>query len=297
PSAKPTAAATPAPAEAPPAAPPAAKAAKTLRYVVIRGGKPAGDGEMVVAADGTIASHYQYNDRGRGPDVTSTLALDEAGAPRTMHTHGHDFLKAPLEERLEVKDGQLVWSSTSEHGNAPVGAGFYIPGDGPVGLQALLIQALRRAPDHRLKLLPGGDAWIESEATLNVEIGGQPRRLARVALAGMGFQPWLVWLDENGEYFGTFSTWFSTRQAGGEALVSRLIAEGQRWSEERAARLAKELTARPPAAGLAITHARLFDPVKRTVTNDVTVVIVGDRIRAVGGAGTRVPKGAQVVDA
>src|SRR5262249_57393645 len=131
--------------------------------------------------------------------------------------------------------------------------------------------------DHRLKLLPGGDAWIESEATLNVEIGGQPRRLARVALAGMGFQPWLVWLDENGEYFGTFSTWFSTVQAGGEALVSRLIAEGQRWSEERAARLAKALNASPPAAGTAITNAPLFDPAKRTRTNDLPVGIVCER--------------------
>jgi imidazolonepropionase-like amidohydrolase len=49
---------------------------------------------------------------------------------------------------------------------------------------------------------------------------------------------------------------------------------------------------------LVLTHVNVIDMVGATPTVDVTVIVVGDRITAVGRAGkVRVPKGAQVIDA
>src|SRR5205807_8936185 len=54
---------------------------------------------------------------------------------------------------------------------------------------------------------------------------------------------------------------------------------------------------RPPAAGLAYTHARVLDVVAGKWLPDHTVVVAGDTIAALGpSATTRVPPGAEVVD-
>src|SRR5690606_9315297 len=85
---------------------------------------------------------------------------------------------------------------------------------------------------------------------------------------------------------------------GAAALIPRLIAADQQWRAARAAGLAGKLARRPPAAGLAITHARVFDAERRAIVPDATVIVAGDRIVAVGAAATtKIPPGAEVIDA
>jgi imidazolonepropionase-like amidohydrolase len=69
-------------------------------------------------------------------------------------------------------------------------------------------------------------------------------------------------------------------------------------SVSRYATLAKKLAHVPPAAGLAIVHARLFDSEKKRVVPDATIVVRGDRIVAAGPAATtKVPAGVETIDA
>jgi imidazolonepropionase-like amidohydrolase len=213
-----------------------------------------------------------------------------------VRSRGHDYLKAPVDERMETRAGQLSWRSTSERGTAPAGSGFFLPTGGPFDSSAVLARALLRSPGRRVKVLPAGQAWIEDDSWIDLEVDGKKRRLRRVAIAGLGFGPDLVWLDRDGEYFAQVSTWQSVIAIEGEGLLQRLIAEDQKWRQARAARLAAQLSERP-AGGLAITHARLFDSEKRRMRDDMTVVVAGDRITAVGGPSTKIPNGAKVVDA
>jgi imidazolonepropionase-like amidohydrolase len=270
---------------------------EVLRYSFITVGRHAGEAEVTIEADGRRTGHFTFNDRGRGPDVRATLVLDETGAPRSFRATGHDYFKAPVDEKLDDSAGALAWQSTGEHGQAPGGSGWYIPQQDALTTNAPLAQALLRAKDHRVKLLPAGEAWIEDDTTREVEIGGVKRRLRRLAIAGFGFDPGLNWFDERGELFGFVSPWSSLVPVGAESVIPTLVADDQAWSAARAARLAGQLAQRPPAAGLAITHARLFDSERRTVVPDATVVVVGDRITAVGGPSTPVPAGARVIDA
>jgi imidazolonepropionase-like amidohydrolase len=262
--------------------------ARVLRYAVITVGRPSGEGEVRIEADGTRRTHFTFNDRGRGPDVRTELRVDAAGVPRSFRATGHAYEKQPIDEKLEERGGQLVWSSPSEHGQAPVGAGLYVPSEDSLGTS--LVRALLRAPGQRLKLLPAGEAWIEADTKIELE----GRRLRQVAVVGLGFAPSLVWLDEDGELFAYPSSWISIVREGAAALIPRLLAEDQRWYAARSAKLAAQLAHRPPAAGLAITHARVFDAERRAIVPDTTVIIVGDRIAAVGAP---VPAGAQVIDA
>lgn len=278
------------------AAPPAAT--RTLRYSFITVGRPAGGAELSIAADGTRTSHFAFNDRGRGPDITTTIAVDERGWPTSAHSRGVSYLKAPVEETVALTQGSLSWTSTGESGSAPAERGFFVPTVGPFDGSAMLVRALDKAPGKRLPLLPAGEAWIDEESRLEVEVGGQKRTVRRVALAGLGFAPELVWLDEDGEFFASVSSWSSLIAAGAEPLIPRLIEEDQRWKDARAAKLAAALTQKQPAGGLAITNARLFDSEKKVLRDGMTVVIAGDKITAVGSAkATKLPAGAQVIDA
>jgi imidazolonepropionase-like amidohydrolase len=265
--------------------------ARVLRYAVITVGRPSGEGEVQILADGTRRTHFTFNDRGRGPDVRTELRVDAAGAPRFFRATGHAYEKQPVDEKLDERGGQLAWSSPSERGQAPAGSGFYLPIDDALGTS--LVRALLRAPGRRLRLLPAGEAWIEAEA----EVVLDGRRLRQVAIAGLGFAPQLVWLDGDGELFASASSWISVVREGAAALIPRLLAADQRWSAARAAGLAAKLARRPPAAGLAITHARVFDAERRAIVPDATVIVAGDRIAAVGDASTKIPAGAQVIDA
>jgi imidazolonepropionase-like amidohydrolase len=259
-------------------------------------GRPAGGAEVTISPDGTRTSHFTFNDRGRGPDLNTTVSVDERGWPRAVESKGVDYWKAPTEEVVSLEGAELRWRSTSEQGRAPAARGFFVPTAGPFDGPAMLLRALLKAPGKRLPLLPAGEAWIDDESALEVEVGGVKRTVRRYALAGLGFAPELVWLDEQGELFASVSSWSSIVPTGAEALIPTLLAEDDRWRAARAARLAAELTQTPPA--IAITGARLFDPEKKTVREDMTVVVEGDKIVAVGGRGTKLPSGgATIIDA
>lgn len=269
---------------------------RTSRYVLLTVGRPSGGAEQTVAADGTRSSRFWFNDRGRGPDLQTVLTLDERGLPRSVSTQGHDYWKAPVDERATTEGGQLRWTSTSERGAAVAGAGFFVPLSGPFDSLALLARAVEAAPGQRLSLLPAGEVWLEASRAHQVTLGGTVRTVRQLALAGLGFAPELFWVDERGELFASVSSWSSLIVAGAEPLIGELLDLDEAWRKARAAKLAAELAEMPPAAGLAFTNVQLYDSERRRMRPNVTVVVQGDRVVAVGGPRTKVPAGARVID-
>ncbi|HEX3757088.1 MAG TPA: amidohydrolase family protein [Kofleriaceae bacterium] len=281
----------------PPAPAPEPGAPRVLAYSIAMQNRPAGSVEIRIAADGTRDAELAFSVRGAEERSRTELVLDAAGAPRRFRATGRDHFGQPIDERLDDAGGALRWQSPAEHGRAPTGSGWYLPLTDAGDLVAVLARALLRAPGHRLALLPAGEAWIDDDTARELPIAGAVRHLRRIAVAGLGFEPVLVWLDEDGELFASVSAWQSTIRRGAEAAIPALVADDQAWIAARAARLATRLAHRPPPAGLAILHARLFDAERRTLVPDATVIVSGDRIAAVGDATTPVPSGAQVIDA
>ncbi|HEV7554722.1 MAG TPA: amidohydrolase family protein [Kofleriaceae bacterium] len=264
---------------------------RVVRYAFVTVGRHSGEVELRIDADRTRHEHYTFNDRGRGPDVTATWTVDANDAPRHLRVSGVDYLKAPVDETLDEAGDEVHWHGAGEDGH---GTGFY--SQRYEALNQDLVAALLRAPDHHVKLLPSGTASIESDRVVEVQVGGTARKLRQLAIAGFGFTPFLIWLDESNDVFASASSWISLVRDGGESAIPKLVELDNRWLADRAAHLASSLAHHPPAAGLAITHASVFDPETKTVAREQTVVIVGDRITAVGGTAA-VPAGAQVIDA
>ena len=88
-------------------------------------GNPAGTQTVQVESSGAVSAEYSYNDRGRGDHIIATWKVDGAGVPIEYEGRGNDYMKAPIEERFEMKNGRASWKNRSEQGEQPVtGGGF-----------------------------------------------------------------------------------------------------------------------------------------------------------------------------
>lgn len=269
----------------------------TVRYVAIAAGQRSGQEIIWRDADGTLHSHWEYNDRGRGPSVHTRFRLDERGLPVFIEAEGVNYYKAPVRERFELRDGRAVWENSADRGDEPVtGPAWYAAVDASLG-GGLLPRALLASPDGSLPLLPAGRLRIEPGVELQVSAGGRTQTIRQYAIHGFGMQPGHVWLDENNEYFAQGSDWLALVREGWEGVLPELFRADQAaeaaWGERMGSTLAHR-----PAGPVVFRNANLFDAETGRSRPGTTVVVSGNRIQAVGPDGSvAIPAGAEVIDA
>ena len=271
----------------------AAPRARTDTYLLL--GNPAGTQTVTVAADGSVRAEYSYNDRDHGDRIVATWTLDAAGRPVAYRGRGHNYMKAPVDERFDIAHGKAAWKSLDEAGDSANTQAFFLPASAPPEFAGVLARALLKAPERRLALLPGGEARIEAAGELVVGDGAAKTTLAHYRIVGLGFSPSSVWLDRNGDTWSA-SQWVSVVPQGREALVPQLIAAqddaDNAWHAANAKRLA-----RAPAGDLVIRNARVFDPRDLSVTQGTSVLVRGERIVRVAPDAQVAAPGAEAIDA
>src|SRR5947199_3357096 len=186
--------------------------AKRTDKIFIQGNQ-AGTQIVEGQADGAMHAEYSYNDRGRGDHITASWKLDSAGLPIEYDGRGNDYMKAPVEENFEIKNGRASWKNRSEQGEQAVsGEAFYLPMNPPPEFFGVLARALLKAPNHKLPLLPAGEATIEKLGKVN----SGNTELTEYRITGLGFSPQPIWLDHNGKS-ASVSPWFSLLPDGAES--------------------------------------------------------------------------------
>jgi imidazolonepropionase-like amidohydrolase len=282
------------------AEPPQAEAGE-LRYVYLTQGNPAGKGTTRPAENGGKGAHvftYEYNDRGRGPRVEERVRTDERGIPVEMRITGNDYWKVAVDERFDLAGGKATWKSGSEAGEKALQRpASYLSLNGAPQEVALLIAAVLQA-GGTLDLLPSGTARVEKVRSVEVKAGGKAQTVDLYSLQGLGFTPGLLWLDAQHHLFASIqSGWSTFVREGWESATPELEKVEQEINAARESGLAKRL-ARRPQGGLAVVHARLFDPVRRVLVPGTTVLVAGNRIEAVGPDGeVKIPAGLETIDA
>jgi hypothetical protein len=263
--------------------------AKRTDKILIQG-NAAGTQTVERQADGAIRAEYSFNDRGRGDHIIATWKLDGAGVPIEYDGRGNDYMKAPIEEHFEIKNGRASWKNRSEQGEQGVtGEAFYLPMNPPPEFFGVLARALLKAPNHKLALLPAGEATIE-------QTNASSTKLTEYRITGLGFSPQPIWLDHNGTS-ASVSPWFSVVPDGSETAISQLLDAQQKTDAAWSERIARAL-AHVPRGDLVIRNARLFDPRDLRVTPATTVVVSGERIVRVGpDADVKAPANAEIIDA
>ncbi len=267
----------------------------TLRYTILSNGRKAGTEVDVYSPGRHLDSRFEFNDRGRGPNIVAHYIVAADGSPQRTDITGNDYLKAPVDEHFSVEAGVGHWKSASEDGQA-ASPGFYVSNNGPAAELALLVSALSNAKDAVVRLFPAGEARLERMTELTVESHGQKLHVTEFAITGLSFEPQTVWLDDDRHFFGSPGKWFAFLREGWEDTNDQLYALDRKARDERYARLAHEL-ARRPNHPVAVEHVRLFDSEQATIREDQTVVVQGERITSAGPfAAVSVPKEAEIVD-
>jgi len=266
--------------------------AKRTDKILIQG-NAAGMQSVERQADGAVRAEYSYNDRGRGDHIIATWKLDGAGVPVEYDGRGNDYMKAPIEEHFELKNGRASWKNRSEQGEqALTGEAFYLPMNAPPEFFGVLARALLKAPNRKLPLLPAGEATIEQAA----KVTSGNTELTEYRITGLGFSPQSIWLDHNGTSVFV-SPWFSVVPDGSESSIPQLQDAQQKTDAAWSERIAYAL-AHVPRGDLVIRNSRLFDPRDLRVTPGTTVVVSGERIIRVGpDADVKAPANAEIIDA
>jgi imidazolonepropionase-like amidohydrolase len=274
----------PAPVTVPAAVPPAV----SQRYSVIMVTKPAGT-QTITSRGDEIVVDFEYTDRGRGPKIHSVTEIDGRGLPISIETTGNDYLKTPVNERFTVTSGVARWKNSAEEGVAPAGP-FYSAMYGTPADDALLVRAAL-ASGGTLPLFPAGTATVRKvgETTL------RGTHLNAFSIAGIGFAPHEIWLDDQHNYFAGVSSWMSVIREGFENDVKTLVAAEEERAKTRVAQVAQTLMHTPAGNRLTIVNARVFDPRTGTLSAPTTINVEGERIVSLGVPQER--NAADVIDA
>jgi imidazolonepropionase-like amidohydrolase len=258
-------------------------------------GVAVGTQQLQALPGGAMQADYGFSERGRGDRIHARWTLDAQGLPASYDAQGNDYWKVPLAEHFAVADGKASWTNRIESGSAAWGStgAFYLPANAPPEFMGVLARALLKAPGHRLKLLPAGEAWLERGA--RVAAGGHALTLYR--LGGIEFTPVPVWLDEKGATAAVIDDWFEVLSDSAKPRLAKLQAvqgaADRAWSADVARRLAHR-----PEGALMIRHARLFDPRDLAVRDDMRVVVRGGQVvRVDPDDGAAAPPGTEVLDA
>ena len=272
--------------------------ASATKYAYLLAGNRAGNFAMLTSAN-VLQTFLEYNDRGRGPQLRTRIVLSSTSVPREIEVTGHDYLKGPVSEHFSYDAGTASWKNKGEQGEKPAPPNaFYSRFSESPEEAALVIRAALNTPDHKLPLLPAGEAQVERVGDQQVQAGGKSLTVTEYDVTGFGFSPYPVWLDPDKQLFASGSEWSTVIREGWEPVWPTLLKAQNSAQAARNAKLAKEL-AQKPTGQLVFQHANLFDSESATVQPGMTVVIKDNRIKSVlpDNALKNVPAGAQIIDA
>ncbi|HEY8091495.1 MAG TPA: hypothetical protein VIF09_26705, partial [Polyangiaceae bacterium] len=272
---------------------------RIVRRTIVLHTRRSGTMVTLIHGNGSRESTMEIDENGRGPKVESKYKVAPDHTLIAFDANGHEEAGQPVDEHFVLEAGQATWKSTDEQGTKAVTApAFYVPHATDTEALGLLAQALIAA-GGTLPLLPDGSARAErvGEATVRGP-NGATQHLAAWSITGRGFVPETVWLDDAGELWGVVGDWGGTVPEAWEDSIGPLNAQVRTIRRRLATALAQRLGARPPEAGLAITHARVLDVIAKRWLPDRTVVVKGGKIVSVAPSSKGdVPAGAETIDA
>ncbi|WP_235364619.1 amidohydrolase family protein [Sphingomonas sp. ERG5] len=268
--------------------------ASATDYTVLTSGQPSGAMSVVEAPGGREIS-FRFNDRGRGPEVRSVVTVDSDLLPVNLSIDGVDYYKLAVSEHFKQAGPAATWRAANDSGTVKA-AGFYLPSETTPEHLSMLARALLRSPGHRIPLLPSGEARLEPLIERPIDIGGTPAVARLFALQGLGYEARPIWLDAHGELLMQGNAWFATVRHGMEAQAEGLIRAQAEALEKRDLARSSALMRRP-SGPVMFRNVSLFDAVARVTRANMTVIVDGSRIVAVGQNGeTAAPPGATVID-
>lgn len=269
--------------------------ATATHYVIQSTGSKHGDSYRWTTADGTHMARESLLLRGQVFEQDSATKDGKDGMPASVVIRGYTPT-GDSAETFTITAGKASWKSPVDAGSAAYAApAFYATQGGPIDNTAWFLERLLAAPDHKIKLLPGGEARAEKLTTVKVGKGANEKKVTAWAIYGVGTQPLPIWADAKNKFFGFvfFLSWLPEEYASEHVKLNAAQTEAMAGE---APKLYKSLV-KVPTTPVAFTHVQLFDSDAKQFLPDQTVIVDKGRIRTVGAAASvKIPDGAQVID-
>ncbi len=270
-----------------------------LRFTVMMSGIE--KGSLVVSPLGPHETKtiYKFEDRGRGPDLTTISRFGTNNVLTGLDVTGVSYSKQEVDEHYSRKGGTAAWRSAPGDGQQAntAASAYYLVHQSNAEDYAALARALKSASNGKLPLLPAGEARVHKLATHTLFYESRETQVSLYQISGIDLQPTSIWLDSSDALFSFGSPWIGVVREGYESALPEL------QNAEKTALLdaAKEQTnalRHTPYGPVLIRNARVFDPKTRQAQTDISVLIEGDVITAIGPDATvKAPKYAEVIDA
>jgi len=245
--------------------------------------------------DGSLASRDSLLLRGMVWEQDEVIRLNANGVPDRIVVRGVSP-SGDSAETFEVSGGTARWKSQIDQGSAPYdGSAVYSTAGGTWSSTATFAELLYRAPQRRLKLLPGGEAHLTRLTDIAIGSGAAAKTVTSWAIEGVGLEPQPVLLDSDGKFFGLVGTmallpadyagdFLKLQAAQIEALAARSPAIAERFG-------------RAAPTPVAFTHVKMFDSENGRFLADRTVLVNHGKIVSIGAAGTLLlPPDTRVID-
>lgn len=246
--------------------------------------------------DGKLAYRMSMSLRGWITETDQTTTLGADGRPVTISVRGYTDSGDATEDFSVDANGTARWKTAVDEGSAPLLNKRYSAYGGPLLASDIEIDALVKAGDKGIDLLPGGRASISIGKATEIDgpAGKQPVKLAYIT--GSGFAPSPVWLDKNNRYFGHAGV-ISLLPAGYEAAGPKL-KEVQEATEAAMVRdVARKFLSPANRTPTLIDNVLLFDSIAGRYLPGRAVLIADGKVKAVGvGGSMKAPEGAVVID-
>ena len=269
----------------------------TIRHNVVRLGKFVGKHLSWKKGADERYYYFEFNDRGRGPAVTSYSKTDARGNIILQEITGIDYFKTKLNETFEVKAGKASWKNKFENGTAVYKGELYANIYGNPGEIELALKILKNSPAQKINILPSGslnytvakEESVKDEKNNNLDI-------QLIGFSGLGGPPNYVWFTKDGDFFGSISEWMSIIKEGYESNVDILLPIQKKIENNFFTNLASAVTEKDHI-GIAIKNVTVFNAAEGSTFINGTVLIKGNTIEKLGRvASTSIPAGYKVID-
>ena len=262
------------------------------RYDILLSGARIGLEQSWTDGQGALHRRLRYQIENQVPELQLCSKVSARGIPVLVRGSGVSYLtgsRLPFEERFDFRGGRAHWLNLLERQDRTAGdRAFYlsppllesqVSGD-PQEL-AMLARALLASRTRSLPLLPDGRAAITRLGDLSVRVDNATKHLTQYAIRGLNFSPTPIWLEEDGSFFAHVGNTFAVVREGWESVVATMRSAQAAARSRLGARLVLELS-HPSVLPVVIRHAMLFEAETATIRRNMTVVVVGNRIKEVG---------------
>ncbi|MFM2411275.1 MAG: hypothetical protein RL481_2103 [Pseudomonadota bacterium] len=238
--------------------------------------------------DSKLAYRMSMSLRGWITETDQTTTLGTDGRPVTIAIRGYTDSGDATEDFSVDDKGLALWKTAVDEGSAPFGNKRYATYGGPWLGGENDIEALVKAGDKGIEMLPAGRATLSIGKATEIDGPAGKERVKLAFITGFGFSPSPVWLDKNDRFFANAGG-ISLLPAGYEAVGPVLKAAQEEAEAEMVREVAKRFLSPSNRSPTLIDNVLMFDSVAGRYVANRAVLVEGGRVKSVGAAGSITP--------